>query len=123
VVNNFYPSKSFIQDITNDFNAVITFTADHEFTPGELVSFRVEKPFGMHEINKIQTKVISITDDTITTHLDTTTWTPFTLANLNTAGTSPPCCVPSASSFIPFEEVSRVTLIDTFDNKPNSIFN
>lgn len=117
--NNFYPSKAFISAITNEQNAVVTFTEDHEFTPGEIVSFRVGKQFGMYEINNIQTKVLSITDDTITVGVDTTFWTPFTLANLNEPGTSPPCCVPSASGVIPFEDgTPRVTIFDSFDNRP-----
>lgn len=116
---NFYPSLAFIQTITNEQNAVVTFTADHEFTPGEIVSFRVGQQFGMSEINNVQSKVFVITSNTITTNIDTTTWTPFSLANLNQPGTSPPCCVPVASSVIPFEDrTPRVTLFDAFDNRP-----
>lgn len=116
--NKFYPSKAFIQSITNDLNATITFTEDHDFTPGEIVSFRVGQAFGMSEINNVQAKVIFITSDSIIVPVNTLTWTPFSLANLNQPGTSPPCCVPSASGVIPFEEVPRVTLFDAFDNKP-----
>lgn len=117
--NNFYPSLAYISDITNAQYATVTFTADHEFTPGQLVSFRVGPQFGMSEINQVQAKVLLITSDTIVVPVDTTTWTPFSLANLNQPGTSPPCCVPSASSVIPFEDVTpRVTLFDAFDNRP-----
>ena len=119
MANNFYPSKAFISAITNSQDAVITFTEDHEFTPGEIVSFRVGKQLGMSEINNLQARVILITSDTITTELDTTFWTPFSLANLNQPGTSPPCCVPSSSGVIPFEDdPARVTLFDAFDNRP-----
>jgi hypothetical protein len=117
--NNFYPSLAFISAITNAQYAVVTFTADHEFTPGQLVSFRVTQPFGMYEINKVQAKVLTITADTITVPVDTSTWNAFSLANLNQPGTTPPCCVPSASGVIPFEDVTpRVTLFDAFDNRP-----
>lgn len=119
MANNFYPSKAYISAITNEQNAVVTFTENHEFTPGEIISFRVGKQFGMSEINQVHSRVILITDDTITTEVDTTTWTPFSLANLNLPGTSPPCCVPSASGVIPFEDdPSRITLFDAFDNRP-----
>lgn len=117
--NNFYPSLSYISAITNEQNAVVTFTADHEFTLGEIVSFRVGKQFGMSEINNVHSRIFAITNDSITTNVDTTTWTPFSLVNLNQPGTSPPCCVPSASGVIPFEDVTpRVTLFDAFDNRP-----
>jgi hypothetical protein len=117
--NNFYPSKSFIEDITNDLNATITFTEDHDFTPGEIVSFRVEKQFGMSEINNIRATVMLTTSNSVTVPVNTLTWTPFSLANLNQPGTSPPCCVPSASGVIPFEDdPARVTLFDAFDNRP-----
>jgi len=116
---NFYPSKAFIQAITNAQNATVTFTADHEFTVAEIVSFRVGKQFGMSEINNVQARVLLITNDTITVDVDTTTWTPFSLANLNQPGTSPPCCVPVASGVIPFQEVMpQTTLFDAFDNRP-----
>lgn len=118
MANNFYPSKAYIQDITNALDAVVTFTEDHEFTPGEIVSFRVGKQFGMSEINNVQARIMFVTDDTITVPVDTTFWTPFSLANLDQPGTSPPCCVPSASGVIPFEETPRVTLFDAFDNRP-----
>lgn len=119
MVNNFYPSKAFIQDITNAQQALVTFTADHKFTVAEIVSFRVGKQFGMSEINNVQARILLITNDTIIVDVDATTWTPFTLANLNQPGTSPPCCVPSASGVIPLqEEMPQVTLFDAFDNRP-----
>ncbi len=116
---NFYPSLSFISAITNEQNAVVTFTADHEFTVGEIVGFRVEQAFGMYEINKLRSRVFAITSNSITTNIDTSTWNAFSLANLNQPGTTPPCCVPSSSGVIPFEDVTpRVTLFDAFDNRP-----
>lgn len=118
MANNFYPSKAYILSITNEQNAVVTFTENHDFTLGEIVSFRVGKQFGMYEINNVHSRVFAITNDSITTNIDTTTWNAFSLANLNQPGTSPPCCVPSASGVIPFEEESRVTLYDAFDNRP-----
>ena len=116
---NFYPSVAFISAITNAQYAIVTFTEDHEFTPGEIVSFRVGKPFGMYEINKVTARVLTITPTTITVPVDTLTWNTFSLANLNQPGTSPPCCVPSASGVIPDEaRTPRVTLFDAFDNRP-----
>ncbi len=116
--NNFYPSLAYIEDITNAQQAIVTFTEDHEFTPGEIVSFRVGQAFGMSEINNVHARVLSVTSDTITVEVDTSTWTPFSLAELNEPSTSPPCCVPSSSGVVPLQETPYVNLEDAFDNRP-----
>jgi len=112
-----YPKIAYINAITNALNAVATFTADHDFTIGEIVSFRVTKSFGMREINNYRTKVLSKTNDTITVDLDTSTWTPFTYANINTAGTTPPICVPSCSGVIDNITIPSYNLEDAFDKR------
>lgn len=115
--NEFYPRYAEIESITNATQAVATFTEDHDFTPGEVVSFRVGKAFGMNEINNKRGKVLFITSDTITVDIDSSTWTPFVLSALNDPGTSPPVCVPSSSSVIPFQENPSVNIQDAFDNR------
>lgn len=115
--NVFYPTYSFISEITNATQATVTFTADHDFTPGEIVSFRVGQAFGMSEINNKRGKVLITGNSSIVINIDTTTWTPFTLSNLNDPGTSPPVCVPSSSSVVPFEENPSVNIQDAFDNR------
>lgn len=116
-INQFYPQYAQISAITNDTQALVTFTADHDFTAGEIVSFRVGKAFVMDQINNRRAKVLVTTSDTILIDIDTTTWGVFSLANLNTAGTSPPTCVPSSSSVIPFQENPSVNIEDAFDNR------
>lgn len=116
--SNFYPTLAFIQAITNAQNATVTFTQNHSFTPGEIVSFRVGQPFGMSEINNIQARVLLTTPTTITVPVDTTTWNAFSLANLNQPGTSPPCCVPSSSGVIPLPYIPATNIFDAFDNVP-----
>ncbi len=115
--NQFYPRYAEIESITNALNALVTFTEDHDFTPGEIVSFRVGKPFVMFQINNKRARVLSITEDTITIELDTSTWGIFSLDNLNEPGTSPPVCIPSSSSVIPFEQNPSVNIEDAFDNR------
>jgi hypothetical protein len=97
--------------------ALVTFTEPHDFTAGEIVSFRVEKAFGMYEINNLRGKVILKSTYSITVNIDTTTWNAFSLANLDEPGTSPPCCLPSSSSVVPFEENPMVNIEDAFDNR------
>lgn len=115
--NTFYPLLAYIQSISNSTQAVVEFTAPHDFTPGEIVSFRVGKQFGMYEINNKRAKVLVKTSTTIIVDIDSSTWNTFSLANLNNPGTSPPCCVPSSSSAIPFEENPIVNIQDAFDNR------
>lgn len=115
--NSFYPRFSYIESITNSLEAIVTFTENHDFTPGEIVSFRVGKPFGMYEINNKRGKVITKTDETITTDIDTSTWNAFSLDNLDEPGTSPPVCVPSSSSVIPNQYTPEMNIFDAFDNR------
>lgn len=114
--NEFRPRFAYINAITNSNNAVITFTEDHDFIIGEIVGFRVERAFGMFEINQKRGHIISLTDDSITIDIDTSTWTPFTYALINTAGTSPPVCVPSSSGVIPNNNIPQTSIADAFDN-------
>lgn len=115
--NQFYPSKSYINAITNAQNAVISFTANHDYIIGEIVSFRVGSPFGMSEINNLKGKILSSTSDTITVDIDTTTWTAFDYSLINTSGTSPPLCIPVGSSGVDNGGVQEVIFADAFDNR------
>jgi hypothetical protein len=112
-----YPEKAFVSDITNAKEAVVTFTADHDFSLGEIISFRVTRQFGMIEINQKVGKVIGLTSDTVTVDIDTSTWTPFDYSLIDTAGTSPPLCVPVGSGIIPGEYVPTINIEDAFDNR------
>lgn len=114
----FYPRYAQINALTQAQQAVVTFTADHDFTNGEIVSFRVTKDFGMVEIDKKRGRVLSSTSDTITVDIDTSTWTAFTTALLNQAGTTPPVCVPSSSGIVPGNQaISKTNIDDAFDNR------
>ncbi len=115
--NNFYPSLAYINAITNAQNAVVTFTENHEFTIGEVVSFRVTADFGMREINQKRGKVIATGSDNITVDVDTSSWTAFDYSALNTAGTTPPVCVPSSSSVVPGSNPPATNMLDAFDNR------
>ncbi len=95
---------------------IATFSADHNFTVGEIVSFRVSPPYGTKEINEKSGKVLSITPDTITVDIDSINFTPFIypVSGPNT----PPVVVPSASGVIPNYYPPTYTLFDVFDNIP-----
>lgn len=117
VSNQIYPQKAFINAITNVQNAVVTFTADHDFTVGEIVSFRVTKDFGMFQMNNKNALVLSTTSDTITVDVDSTSWDAFDYSQLDAAGTSPPVCVPCCSGIVPSSNPARINLQDAFDNR------
>jgi hypothetical protein len=108
------PRFRYITDITNAQYATVTFSEDHDYSDGEIVSFRVTPPFGMFEINNLQSRVIAHTDDAITIEIDTTFWTPFIYPV--SGAVTPPVCVPSASGIIPGSYPSTVNLEDCFDN-------
>lgn len=107
-----YPAYAVIQDITQGVQTVITFTENHDFTPGEIVSFRIDKQNGMIELNNKQAVVVANDSTTITVNINSTFFTPFVfneyVANLAVA-------VPSASGIIPNDPLNTVSLIDAFD--------
>lgn len=114
-----YPKLSYISSITNGINPTVTFTEDHDFSIGEIVSFRVGRQFGMYQINNRRVKVLSVpTTDSVTIELDTSTWSVFSLDNLDEPGTSPPCCVPSSSGVVPNDLIPKTNIADAFDNRP-----
>lgn len=110
----FYPRFRYISDITNDQQAVVTCTEDHDFTVGEIVSFRVSRQNGMYQINNRQSKVISITSDTVTVDLDTLSFDDF-IPGLEVK--TLPVIVPSSSGVISDLYTTTVTLEDAFDNR------
>jgi hypothetical protein len=112
----FYPRIKYITDISNAQYAVVTMNEDHDFTDGEIVGFRVTKPFGMVEINDRYGKVLSHTSDTITVDIDTMNFTSFIYPV--SGKLSPPTCVPAASGIIPGLYPSTMNLQDAFDNRP-----
>lgn len=127
--NEFVPAWRYITAITNDRNAVVTFSEDHNFSTGEIVSLRVSKYYGMVEANNKSCKVLDYDALTITTDLDTLQFTPFVypISEDDERKTTPPHAVPSSSGIIPRDvafsgtynsQPFGTTLIDVFDNRP-----
>lgn len=114
--NEFYPRYGLINALTNAVEAVVTFTADHDFLVGEIVSFRVGRAFGMREIDQKQGKITAVTSDTITVDINTRDWTAFDYSVLGNAGTTPPVCVPCCSGVVP-GDIPVTNFNDAFDNR------
>jgi len=116
-VNVIYPQKAFINAITNAQEAVVTFTEAHDFTLGEIVSFRVTRNFGMFQIDRRRGTVMALTSDTITVNIDSSDWDVFDFSLIDTAGTTPPVCVPCCSTIVPGSDPPEINIDDSFDNR------
>ena len=130
IPNRMYPRQKFIANITQAAQAVVFFTESHDFTPGEIVSFRVSSDFGMDEINNKQLRVLSVTNSatvsSITLDYDSSGNTAFAFPTsaVAAAGVSPAIAVPSSSGVVPLngsatqpQQPPGTNLLDTFDNR------
>ena len=116
--STFYPAYSIISAIQLGVQTVTTFTAPHDFTVGEIISFRVSQQYGTVELNNRQANVQSITPTTITVAIDSRNYTPF-IASPSVPATLP-LVVPSASGVIAGAIPPQTNLLDSFDNIPPS---
>jgi hypothetical protein len=129
-----YPRAMRVAMITKAAQAVVYFTRKNDFTPGEIVSFRVPSAFGMIEINNKAVRVLSVTNSatvsSITIDLDTTGYTTFAfpLSATAAAGVSPAFCVPASSGVVPdngsatnAQQPPSTNLLDAFDNRNTRI--
>lgn len=130
IPNKFYPRWSYIANITKASQAVVYFTAKNDYTPGEIVSFRVPSEFGMDEINNQTARVLSVTNSStvssITIDLDTSGFTTFAFPTsvVAAAGVDPAVVVPSSSGVVPdsvntslVQQPPGTNLRDAFDNR------
>lgn len=130
IPNRMYPRRRNIALITQAAQAVVYFTEKHDFTAGEIVSFRVSSAYGMDEINNKQLRVLSITnsasESSIVLDHDTSGYTAFSFPTsaVAAAGVSPAVCVPSSSGVVPNagsatvpQEPPGTNLQDAFDNR------
>lgn len=115
----FVPAFSYVVDITNAANAVATFASAHDFSNGEYISFRVLPNYGMFEINNKRGLVLDHDTLTVTTDIDSRTWTPFVYPGASVEPgiqNTPPVAVPAGSGIVPTSNPSTVNLEDAFDN-------
>lgn len=129
-----YPRWAYIANITKAPQAKVYFTAKNDFTPGEIVSFRVPDisptETTMTQINNVPARVLSVinsaTESSIVIDLDTSGFTTFAFATSATAasGVSPSVVVPSSSGVVPdngsatiAQQPPGTNLRDAFDNR------
>lgn len=118
-MSTYYPVLSFIQSITRGVQTTVTFTAPCDFTPGEVVSFRVSPQSGMKELNNVETPVVSNTSNSIVVNINSTNFTPFIFHSENSIQ-YPAIVVPSSSGIVPGSFPIATSLVDAFDNIPNT---
>ncbi len=114
----FYPAYSIISAISLGGQTTVTFSSPHDFTVGEIISFRVSRQYGTVELNNQEVLVQSVTTDAITVDIDSTYYTVFD-ANPDAPATLA-MVVPSASGVIPGSVPIQTSLIDVFDHIPPS---
>lgn len=130
IPNRMYPRWTYIAMITAAAQAVVYFTYPNDYTPGEILSFRVPDEFGMLEMNNVQARVLSVTNSatvsSVTLDLDTSGFTTFAFPTsaIAAAGVSPAVCVPSSSGVVPDSGSATIPQIpegtqlrDAFDNR------
>lgn len=129
IPGRYYPHWMYIANITKSAQAKVYFTTKNNFTPGEIVSFRVGRQFGMEEINNKPVRVLSVinsaTESSIVIDLDTSGYTTFVFPlSADVTTTSPAVVVPSSSGVVPYngsatvpQEPPGTNLQDAFDNR------
>jgi hypothetical protein len=128
--SRFYPRWAYIANITQATQAVVYFTGPNDFTPGEIISFRVSQPFGMIQMNNVEARVLSVTNSTtvssVTLDWNTSGYSVFTFPTSAQAagGVSPAVAVPSCSGVVPLNGSASspqipegTNLLDAFDNR------
>lgn len=118
----FYPTWGLIHAITLGVQTTVTFTTSCTFTPGEIVSFRVNKIQGTTQLNNVAAVVQQVTtvtnpNDTIIVNIDSRNYTPFVFTP-EYEGFGPAMAVPSSSGIVPGAIPVQTNLADAFDNVP-----
>lgn len=120
--------------ITVATQAVVTTSVNHDFTVGEIVSFRVSSAFGMDEINNRQGKILSVgnmTEGAVYTpaltgpfnafkvDIDTSGFSAFAFPTsaIAAAGISPAIVVPVGAGAYPSASNPYVPTDAAFDNR------
>jgi hypothetical protein len=110
---DFIPNLQYITNITQASPAVVTFNADHNFTVGEWISFRIPPPNGMIQLNNQKALIISTTPTTVTIAVDSLDFYQF----IYVQDPQVPCvAVPAGSGITP--GTATVSLDNPFDNRP-----
>ena len=110
---SFVPAVAYITDITQALNASVTFSEVPAYSAGELLSFRVSKPYGMYEINNKVSTILSISSNIAVMDINTLGYSAFIYPV--SGNNTPPITVPAGSGIIPASVPATINIMDTFD--------
>lgn len=121
--NIYTPPYDLITNITKSQMGVVTFQNPVLYMPGEYISFRVSKSYGMVQLNNRKGLVLISTAYTVTVDIDTTDFDAFIIPS--SPGAYPAMAVPAGSGIVPDPidvtknlYPARTLLDDAFDNRP-----
>lgn len=134
IPNKYYPKEKRVVFITQAAQATIYFSEQNDFTPGERVSLRVPKQWGMTPMNNVKAVVLSVTNSatvsSIVVNWNTSGYPAFTFPTSAVAATgiSPSVCIPSESDIVPnplntalVQQPPGTNLLDAFDDRNSNI--
>lgn len=107
------PQFRYVIDITNEVEAQVETDGNHGYSDGQIVSFRVTKPFGMFEINNLQTRVTVVSSTVFKTTINTSQWNEF-IYPASEDKVTPPTVVPVGSGVV-FAYSNYINIEDAFD--------
>lgn len=113
----FVPPAQYISNISNALQAVVTFPTQHDFSVGEIVSFRVSPPYAMQQLNNVSAAVLATSTYTITVGIDTRNSNSFVSSPSGTI-TYPAMVVPAGTGIVPGQFLTSTSLTCVFDDLP-----
>ena len=86
-----------ISAITQANPMVVTTTNPHGYVAGMNVTFLIPSGFGMTQLNNVIAQVLSVTSNTLTINLNSTTFTPFAYPSPLPSAYTYPSVIPASS--------------------------
>jgi hypothetical protein len=89
-----------ISAISQAYNAIITTVNPHLYVPGLVVTFYIPGMYGMQQINNLKGQILSVTTNTFTVNINSTTFTPFAIPGTLPRSYSYPYAIPNNSGIL-----------------------
>ncbi len=86
-----------IESVTQAYPAVLTTTVDHGYVAGMMVTFLIPPSFGMVQLNNLTLQVLSVTANTLSLNVDTTSFAPFVAYDPSPNAFTPASVIPQSS--------------------------
>lgn len=110
---DFIPNLQYVTDITQEAQAVVTFTTNHNFFIYEWIGFRIPPANGMIQLNNQKALIVGVTPMSVTIDVDSLDFYPF----INAQDPQVPCVAVPVGSGIAAGTAMTI-LDDAFDNQP-----